>query len=461
MGILAAFIMPHPPLIIPEVGKGEEKKIQKTIDAYEEAARRIAELRPETIVVVSPHSVAYADYLHISPGSSAHGDFGAFGAPQSSMRVRYDSEFVRTLTACAGRAGIPAGTYGEQNPELDHGTMVPLSFVNRFYSDYRLVRCSISGLNPGVHYAFGKCIAQAVNQLHRRVVLIASGDLSHKLKPEGPYGYAQEGPEFDRMIVGLMKTGNFLQFLNFDGEFCEAAGECGLRSFQIMAGAMDGQAVKSELLSYEGPFGVGYAVCAVYPQGPDSSRCFGEQYEAQRREKLARLREGEDEYVRLARLSLETYVKEGRPLHRPAGLSDELTARKAGVFVSLKKDGKLRGCIGTIEATQDCIADEIIHNAVSAGVRDPRFEPVTKDELEDLVYSVDVLGEAEPVASAKELDAKRYGVIMTSGARCGLLLPNLSGVDTPEQQIEIARQKAGIPKGESYSLQRFEVVRHK
>ena len=94
-------------------------------------------------------------------------------------------------------------------------------------------------------------------------------------------------------------------------------------------------------------------------------------------------------------------------------------------------------------------------------MRDPRFEPVTKDELEDLVYSVDVLGEAEPVASAKELDAKRYGVIVTSGARCGLLLPNLSGVDTPEQQIEIARQKAGIPKGESYSLQRFEVVRHK
>lgn len=180
-----------------------------------------------------------------------------------------------------------------------------------------------------------------------------------------------------------------------------------------------------------------------------------------KREQLTRQKSGEDEYVRLARLSLETYLKEGHIAKRPEELPEEMTARRAGVFVSLKKDGQLRGCIGTIEATQECIADEIIHNAISAGVRDPRFEPVTEDELDDLVYSVDVLGESEPVSSAEELDAKRYGVIVTEGSRCGLLLPNLSGVNTPEQQIEIALQKGGIKPQEHYSLERFEVVRHK
>lgn len=461
MAILAAFIMPHPPLIIPAVGKGEEKKIQKTIDAYEQAAREIAALKPETIVVTTPHSVMYADYLHISPGETARGDFANFGAQKSGMECRYDTEFVDALTQSAKIAGVPAGTFGERDPGIDHGTLVPLSFVNKYDSDYKLVRSSISGLSPAAHYEYGKCIAQTAEALNRRTVLIASGDLSHKLSEDGPYGFAKEGPAFDREVTEAMAAGDFLRFLNFDGEFCDVAGECGLRSFQIMAGAFDGMAVNPEFLSYEGPFGVGYAVCAFHPAGQDESRHFGVQYEAAKREKLARQKQGEDEYVRLARLSLETYLTEGRLTEPPEDLPEEMTKKRAGVFVSLKKDGGLRGCIGTIEPVQDSIANEILHNAVSAGTRDPRFDEVTPDELDELVYSVDVLGEAEPIASIAKLDAKRYGVIVTKGSRRGLLLPNLSGVDTPQQQIEIALQKAGISPNERFSMERFEVVRHK
>ncbi len=168
----------------------------------------------------------------------------------------------------------------------------------------------------------------------------------------------------------------------------------------------------------------------------------------------------EDSYVSLARLSLETYVKTGKRIKKPDGLPEEMRNR-AGVFVSLKKHGDLRGCIGTISATTPSIANEIIEYAVIAGTEDPRFPPVREDELPDLVYSVDILGEAEPAASVDELDAKEYGVIVTSGWRRGLLLPNLDGVDTPEQQISIALQKAGIHAGEPYKLERFRVVRHK
>jgi AmmeMemoRadiSam system protein A len=133
---------------------------------------------------------------------------------------------------------------------------------------------------------------------------------------------------------------------------------------------------------------------------------------------------------------------------------------RAGAFVSLHEHGELRGCIGTIGPTESCIAREIIQNAISAATRDPRFPPVTPDELEDLEISVDILGEPEPIVSESELDVKKYGVIVRSGYRCGLLLPNLEGVTSVKQQISIAKQKAGICPRQKYSMERFEVVRH-
>ena len=145
----------------------------------------------------------------------------------------------------------------------------------------------------------------------------------------------------------------------------------------------------------------------------------------------------------------------------PEGLPEEMLKNRAGTFVSLKEGGRLRGCIGTIQGVQTCIAREIIENAISAGVHDPRFPPVMEEELGNLTYSVDVLEEPEEIDSPKFLDVKRYGVIVSKGFRRGLLLPNLEGVDTVEEQIAIARQKAGIREDEEVKLERFEVVRHK
>ena len=128
--------------------------------------------------------------------------------------------------------------------------------------------------------------------------------------------------------------------------------------------------------------------------------------------------------------------------------------------MSIHEHGQLRGCIGTIAPTRDCLAEEIIRNAISASTRDPRFRPIRKEELPFLEISVDVLGEAEDIESEAELDVKRYGVIVSKGMRRGLLLPDLGGVDTVEQQVAIAKQKAGISQSEKVTLQRFEVVRH-
>ncbi len=228
-----------------------------------------------------------------------------------------------------------------------------------------------------------------------------------------------------------------------------------------MAGALDGKELSSNLLSYEGPFGVGYAVAEFKVLGDDEGRRFDEIYVNSEMERIESLKLEEDEYVRLARQTLESYVINRKIIEKPDNLSSELIKTKAGVFVSLKLDGNLRGCIGTISPTAPSIADEIIRNAISAGIDDPRFPPISEEELSRLEYSVDVLGKAEKIQSKDGLNPERYGVIVTKGHRRGLLLPNLEGVDTAEEQVSIALRKAGISQSENYQLERFEVVRHK
>jgi AmmeMemoRadiSam system protein A/AmmeMemoRadiSam system protein B len=461
MPIVGAFILPHPPIILPGIGKGEEKKIQKTADSFREVARRIKKLAPETIVLTSPHSVMYADYIHISPGEKAVGDMRQFRAPEIVLKAAYDTEFVRELERLALENGIPAGTQGERSAALDHGTMLPLLFINEQYPDYKLVRIGLSGLSMEDHYRFGICIRTAAEQLDKKVVLIASGDLSHKVRADGPYGYAAEGVQFDREITEAMASGDFLKFLAFTPEFAEKAAECGLRSCVILAGALDGIDVEAELLSYEGTFGVGYGVASFLPKGENPDRRLLEKYFEQEKSRLRDIKDSEDDYVKLARYSAEHFITTGKRAVLPDHLPEEMTNRRAGVFVSLKKHGNLRGCIGTISPVTQSIAEEILRNAVSSCSEDPRFDKVRPDELCDLVYSVDVLAPPEPIESEKELDIARYGVIVSSGHKRGLLLPNLEGVDTVAQQISIASQKAGIRPGEKISFERFEVVRHK
>ena len=469
MSVIGAIMVPHPPIILPEVGKGEEKKISETSQAYEKAAELAAQLKPDTIVLASPHSIMYADYFHVSPGRRAQGDMRRFGAPQVRIGAEYDTEFVSVLEKLAKREGFPAGTMGERSPELDHGTLIPLYYINKYYTDYRLVRIGLSGLSLKDHYRLGMLTAAAAEQLGRRVLFVGSGDLSHKLLAEGPYGLAPEGPVYDERIMDVMGRAAFDELFDFSESFCDKAAECGHRSFCIMAGALDGKSVETEKLSHEGTFGVGYGVCTYRVTGNDTEREFLRIREEEEISELEKTKAREDAYVRLARLTVESYVRNGRTPKIPDGLPEdlknslprEMLEGRAGVFVSLHKEGRLRGCIGTISAVRRSIAEEIVENAVSASTRDPRFTPVRPDELPLLEISVDVLGDAERIDSKEELDVKRYGVIVTKGRKRGLLLPNLDGVDTVEDQVSIALQKAGLsPHERDYELQRFEVVRH-
>ena len=460
MPIEAAYMVPHPPMIIPQVGRGSERQITETIRAYESVAEEIAGIRPETIIITSPHAVLYADYFHVSPGSEATGDFAKFRAPEVRFSERYDTELVRAVCNLAKENGFPAGTLGERDRRLDHGTMVPLYFAEQRWKDFKLVRAGLSGLSLAEHYEFGRIIRQAVEQTGRRAVLIASGDLSHKLQAYGPYGFAKEGPEYDRRIMDAAGRAAFGEMLAFDESFCDKAAECGHRSFVIMAGALDGMDVEAKVYSHEDVTGVGYGICSFHPTGTNEERRFLDRYRAEQKEKLLERRNREDPYVRLARETVELWVLERKTPDVPEWATAEMKQNRAGVFVSIHRDGKLRGCIGTFLPTRENIAREIIANAVSASTRDPRFEAIGPDELKWLEINVDVLSAPEKISGREELDVKKYGVIVSSGSRRGLLLPDLDGVDTVDEQVDIARRKGGIREGDPITLERFEVVRH-
>lgn len=434
--MISAYIMPHPPIARKEVGRGEEKKIQATLDSYEAASRMIAKDQPETIVVVSPHSIVFSDAFYIAAGETWHGDLGNFYAPQVSLDFENDEELAEEIVFLCNEKKIPV-VYTERGTERpDHGSTVPLAFIKEAYDGFRVLRVSPSFLPNETLYEMGKIIERAAAHVGRRITFLASGDLSHKLKEDGPYGFAKEGPEFDQQVTDMMKRCDLKAFGTFDPDFLDRASECGLPGFIMMSGALDHYQVSSKFFSYEGPFGVGYAICGF---------------------------ECQDKYTALAKKTLETFIRTGKMLSlkdlREDELTEEMRSARHGTFVSLHKNGELRGCIGTISPWTGCVAEEILSMAIEAGTRDPRFPAVREEELSELEYDVDVLMSPEP-ADFSMLDARKYGVIVSAGRKRGLLLPNLEGVDNPEQQIRIAKMKAGIYEGEAFHLERFTVERH-
>lgn len=450
--MISAYVMPHPPAAVEEIGYRDLESMKDTLDAYKRASCMIKEDAPETVVIISPHAPMYSDGFYIADGEEGFGDLSRFGAPSCALSFDYDTELRDEVCKLCELGDIPYGLGKRDNDCVDHGTIVPLYFIAKEYTDFKLLRISPSYLPASEILKMGHVIERAAAHVGRKIAILASADLSHRLKEDGPYGFAKEGPVFDKKITDAMKNFDVdaLCELMDDHDFLDRAGQCGTPSITMMAGALSGYKVTPDLLSYEGPFGVGYAIAAY--------KC-------------------EDYCTKLARKVLETYIKSGFRIKsfeqafcekndsendcvsKKDTAPDFMINEKAGVFVCLKKHGELRGCIGTFLPTTDCVGDEICRLAIDAGTQDPRFMPVEEDELKDISYTVDILSKPEP-AGIDDLDVKRYGVIVSNGRRRGLLLPDLEGVDTIEYQLAVALSKAGIRPEEGFDIERFTVERH-
>jgi AmmeMemoRadiSam system protein A len=451
LGIIA----PHPPIMVHAVGGREAAVTAASIFAMDEAAVFLTAFGPETVVIMSPHSPAAADAFLIDTASSTSGSFAQFGAAQARFRYETDVELARAVLAALLAEGIPA-VDRDADPQLepgvlDHGVMVPMSFLDPT-GRWPIVDLSLSWLPYAQHWRLGEIVRESAERLGRRIAFVASGDCSHRLTRDANAGFSPRGAEFDHALVERVVAGDFEGLMRLDPSLVEAAGECGLRSFITLGGAIPD--AEARVLSYEGPWGVGYLTALAATPGllaelrRDTPSAGG---------KGGQAGSAESDPVSLARRTIEAYVRERRVLDpgEPTGL----LAERAGAFVSLHRKGALRGCIGTICPTAATLAQEIVHNAIQAASADSRFPPLAREELDDLEISVDVLEDAEACAIG-DLDPAQYGVIVSCDWRRGLLLPALEGVDSPEQQVSIAMAKAGIQPNERVRLERFRVKRY-
>ena len=466
-GVVLCALAPHPPLLIPEIGSRHDlDAVKNTTEAMKKLAATVRDADPEVVVVISPHSPLFEDAVAIRTVNPLEGDFSMFMAGQVRLSFENDLALASEIARRGEMEDVAVILLGDRERRayrlenrLDHGVLVPMHFVAEAGVKAPLVVMGMALLPREKLYAFGRAIAKAVEALGRRAVVIASGDMSHRLSAEAPAGYDPRGAEFDARIVKLMRAGDVEGIISLDNVLVERAGECGYRSLLMALGTLDGRRFEPEVLSYEGPFGVGYAVAVFRPGEPAPDRALVEKLIARRKKTLSKTRESESPLVRLARSAVEEYVRTGRVIKPPEDLPEEMRGR-AGVFCSIKKAGQLRGCIGTIQATTRNVAEEIIRNAIAAATDDPRFMPVEPRELDELVYSVDVLTPAERVSGIDELDPKVYGVIVKKGQRSGLLLPDLEGIDDAREQVAIAKRKAGIAPDEDVELFRFRVKRY-
>jgi AmmeMemoRadiSam system protein A/AmmeMemoRadiSam system protein B len=452
--VVFAGIAPHPPIMVPEVGREASVEVRNSIDAMADLTERVIRSGAETVVLISPHAPLERDAFVAYDGPQLYADFANFRAPTATVHAQLDDELLSEITRTAAEQNLV--TIRIKGFDLDHGTAVPLYFLQRYGWQGSLVALGYSFLPSEDHVRFGQCIRQAIERVGRRVAFIASGDLSHRLKLEAPAGYNPQAHLFDEEVVDAIRSCATKRIVDLDPELRRMAGECGYRSMLVAIGVAQELEPSCEVINYEAPFGVGYLVAQLLAKESEPPALAGGSTSAHE--------DGEQtgaELPALARAVVETLVKEGKVLPPPDSPSDLLTQR-AGCFVSIKtRTGELRGCIGTIEPAKDRLAEEIILNAISAATRDPRFSAVREDELPGLKYSVDVLSQPE-AAKSNDLDPSVYGVIVEdkNGLRRGLLLPNLQGIETAAQQVEIASRKAGIPAGDEIKLWRFRSERH-
>lgn len=260
---------PHPPVIVPEVGRGREREALSTVEAMKALSKLLFEISPAKVLLLStPHHVMRRDRLEVISGDSLEGDLSDFWAPQVKVRLRGDEGLAAALARRLKEAGLPVGLSLARTIPLDHGSVVPLSYVLSPYDRSNLPRALM--LSPGfcplsAILEAGKAAFSFLDSLEEPVGMLISGDLSHRLTPDAPAGFNPRAKEFDEIFVKALSSLDPKPLLELDPSFVEMAGECGLRPSMILFGAASVKPFESQILSYEGPFGVGYCVAALKP----------------------------------------------------------------------------------------------------------------------------------------------------------------------------------------------------
>lgn len=256
--LVFASICPHPPIIVPTIGRPSDlKKVEKTIEGMQRLAGIFANANPQTVLIISPHAPFDLKAFSIINSPVSAGHFYNFGDFKTELLFKNDRNIVKLITDEAEKDKIPLRVLDSK--ELDHGVLVPIFYLSQKLPKIKIIPLAYSYLNLETHFKFGEMLQKIMSKKGKtKFGIIASGDLSHRLTPDAPAGYSIRGKEFDDLLIDLLRKKDIKGILNMEPDLVEEAGECGYRSIVILLGALQGLNWQPEILSYEGPFGVGY-----------------------------------------------------------------------------------------------------------------------------------------------------------------------------------------------------------
>lgn len=441
-------VAPHPPIMLEAIGGERAAVTAQTTASLRFAAKILDRFDPEIIVVLSPHAPTILRVISVDSSPMHSGSLKEFGAPELSNSYRGSPKFVNELLYRLDQREIPAidrlAVPALRPGALDHGVVVPMSILDPT-SRWQIAPVSTSSLSLATYLTLGDELRRTAEALGMRLAVVGSGDCSHKLTPDAPAAHSPQAAEFDKAMISLISASDYFGLSALDPLHVSEAGQCGLRSF-IAVGAATAPAF-TRVLSYESPWGVGYLTAII-------------------NEHLAPLEDNTNFHsgtlftdpVTLAKNAIKFFLLTGNMLE-PELYNDRNFPIRAGAFVTLHKKGRLRGCIGSIYPACDSLAHEIARSALQAAIADCRFPPVSIDEIDGLTIKVDIINQPQ-ICEFSDLDPKKWGVIVSSGAKKGLLLPDIENIDTPEQQLNLAKQKAELTPNELYKLERFSVTRY-
>jgi MEMO1 family protein len=441
MTISCCVLMCHAPIVVPDVAGHRARQCAETTHAMSEIAARICAHEPDVVVVISPHAPRHATRWGICTQSPLSGNFGRFGADHIGVTVPGAPQAASRLVPAARDLRLTTREIAGDN--LDHGTLVPLYFLRQAGWDGQTLLIALPQPGTRTEERMGQAIARAAEAAGERWIVLASGDMSHRLNPNAPAGYHPLAKEFDRTFKARIDAGDLRGACAIDPGLREIAAEDVIDSCAVAAGAVGYRSQGHRTYAYEGPFGVGYLEAVLHEE---TSPRGAHDYSELRPWPLM---------LNIARSAISARITHNA--YRPPVLPKPWN-NPQGVFVTLRKpDGGLRGCIGHVEPLFAGLAEEVADCAAAAATQDTRFARVAPSELPHLSIEVSLLSRPEPVNDITGLDPKRYGLVVSSGRARGVLLPNVPEVNTIEDQLRIAAAKGQLPPGRPWIIERFEV----
>lgn len=439
--------MPHPLMLIPEIGKGESLKLYQVSLACHQIAQELKDLSVKTIIILvaAPKD---KPYFGLYGGDRFNGNFNDFASESMEIHGKLNEDFIQKLQELAMRDGLPVLIKATEECQLDEKVLIPLSFIQKYVEDYQLVPMTCPVFDDRTLYLFGMHLQEVAHLSQEPVAVLISSNLS-----QGPS--ATHAVSFDQTFLNLMTSKQPLSLFDLSEEIEFQQNEDVVSLMKILLGTLDGKRIGGELYAYQNPFGVGYGVLSLTALGPGTKayKYIGRSGEV----KGGELLRGNNPYVSLARKCMEDYMSGMKTLLSKAAIPEMMIIHRHGVFVSFYKEGTLLGRFGDVQPCTDCVATEIMHHTLSF-IRTLETS-MTEGELSQLKVTIDLALNPQ-VVTAEDLNPTFYGIKVSKGDHQGVILPKDGAYQSSRDQLLLACGQAGIPFSEQMTIERFEVIHY-